>query len=289
MSRFRTWLISDKKFFNYFRAFSRKLPNHCRSCLFSTEFIAINYSSYLSYLFFQRKFTKCAEPHFLVKNPENLRVPPAGGTLSLCGWGNASRCGNNPSGWPAGLASSGWQYAPKKEEKIVWLFEIDKIPSRHREGLVKLLNKHRANNFLCSIFSPRSFSYALAGESDLYLIRKKSWLPVLRQLNSIFLRIYSRSSVLPNFPQKMTLREKLVIRILYRFRHGFASLDDISSYLYGRRLAKNMRCSEAAIADVRQKLVRITGRKNVINNVRRYGYRIDERMWEKILSDERTK
>jgi|GEM_PF-1962041 len=277
MSRVKTWLISDKKFFNHFRAFSRKLPGHCRSCLFSPEFATMDHFSYLSYLFPRREFTKSAESctHH-PKTPTAPRVPPTSGALSLY----EDRINNTPR------KNTDITYRAREiasEQKIIWLFEIDKIPPRYREGLIKLLNKHRSNNFLCSVFSPRSFSYGLANESDFYFIKKRNWLPILKQLNSIFSRVLSRGSVSPNFPKKFSLREKLVIRTLYRFRRSFASLEDISSYLYGKRLTRSMHCSEVAIADLRKKLRKITGRRNVINNVRSYGYKINDKAWKEIL------
>jgi len=248
MSRFKTWLISDRRFLNYFRATTRRLPNHCHSFLYSSSLSATRYSSYLSF-FFQNKSKR-------VSAPSTPKVPPTGGTFSF------------------------------QEQKNIWLFEIEKIPPRYREGLIKYLEKYRSRIFLFSVFSPHSYSYDLAEKSDYYFVKKRSWTPIIKQMSYVFSRALATRSVLPDFPRKFTLREKIIMRALWRFRHQFLSLEKVSSYIYGRRMPRNLHSTEAIISRLRNKLTCLTGKHTAIKRIRNYGYRMEEEIWKDLFEEE---
>jgi len=249
MSRVRTWLVSDKQFQQYFQACARRFPGRCRAHLFSPALNPINFSSYLTFLFrSQNKRIATAS-----SAPSALRVPPTGGTLSFGG------------------------------QEHVWFFEIDKVPVRYREGLVKLMEKYRPRIFLCSLFTPRNFSFDLAEKSDFYFIKRRSWKTVAVQLGSVFTRIERRRAVLPELPRRFTLREKLVLRIFWRFRRRFLSLDDLSSYAYGHRMPRNRHAAEVAVSELRGKLIGLTGVDAAISRIKNYGYRVEDGVWDELL------
>jgi len=135
------------------------------------------------------------------------------------------------------------------------------------------------------VFKPDCFSSSLAEMSDFYFIKKRSWLPIAKQAENIFSRLLIRQAVVPDFSPKYTFKEKLVMRILFRLRRRVISLEEISSYVYGRRLNKNLHATEVAIAGLRRKLSKITGRETTISNIRNCGYRIGKEVWENILAD----
>jgi hypothetical protein len=246
MSRVRTWLVSDKLFLKYFRACTRRFPHRCSAHFFSSALNSINFSSYLSFFFRnQSKGNRTA--------PSAPRVPPTGGTLSFYG------------------------------QKDLWFFEIEKVPARYRTGLVKLLEKYRPKIYFCAVFSPRDFSYGIAEKSDIYFVKKRSWQPVVAQINSVFTRLERRRAILPELPTKFTLQEKLVLRIFWRFRKKFLSLDDLSCYTYGHRMPRNRHASVVAVAELRDKLSKFTGIEAAINRVKNYGYRVEDRVWDKLL------
>jgi hypothetical protein len=249
MSRVRTWLVSDKQFLKYYRVFTRRFSDRCRPCLFSSALNPINFSSYLSFLFSNQNKRNATTS----SASSALRVPPTGGTLSF------------------------------DEQKHICFFEMEKIPARYREGLVAFLDKHRPRIYLCSIFSPKSFSFGLAEKSDFYFIKKRSWRPVAFQINSVFTRLEHRQAILPELSPRFSLQEKLVLRIFWRFRRRFLSLDDLSAYAYGRRMPRNLHASEVAVYELRDKLKSLTGITAAINRIKNFGYRMEDRVWEELL------
>lgn len=254
MSRVRTWLVSDKKFHRYLRAI-KNFPGDCHSLFFSQSFSSINFSTFLSCFFFQNQPMRTSAP-------STLRVPPTGGTLSFRR--NTACC------------------IPPVEKNIL-ICEVEKIPARYREGLIKYLNKYRSSILLCSVFTPRTFSFDLAEKCDSYLVKKRSWFPATKQVENFIRRIASRESIFPNFSRRLTLREKLAMRILWKFRQRFVRLEEVSSYLYGKRMPKNMHASETTIFELRERLRSITGREKVLNCSRNCGYRVDEEVWKDII------
>lgn len=237
--------MSDKKFYFYLRAFG-KFPGDFRDLIFSQNLSTTSYSSYLSSFFFQKKQIKNPS------TPSTLRVPPTGGTLSF-------------------------------NEKNIWILEMEKIPARYRGGIIKYLDRNRSSIFLCSIFNPRTFSFDLAEKSDFYFIKKKSWIPAIRQLKDFAFPSIVKESMIPKFSPKLSLKEKLAIRMLWKFRQRFIRLEELSSYLYGRRMPKNLHASETTILELRDRLKKITGRENIINCCRKYGYRIKQDAWKDII------
>ena len=261
MSRTKTWLVSEKIFFNYFRAFSKDFPQKCHSCFFTSDYSVVNYSSYLSSIFrdnFKRTTTS--------SSPE---VPPTGGTFSFSEENSKKFLDENSL----------------QEEKIVCLLEIEKIPTRYREGLIRLLENNRPKIYLCSFFNSHNFSYELASKSDSYLIKKRSWIPIAKQLSSIFRRASKLSATIPKLPEKFTLKEKVAIRLLWKFRHRFVQLDELSSYLYGYKMPRNLHSSEAIISELRKKLNNYYPSGKTIERLRNYGYKINEQVWNKLFED----
>lgn len=256
MSRVHTWLIGQKKLEKYFRAICQRIPGRYSSSLLLPPLTTQNYSSYLSsYL------NRCCQKD---TNPSSPKVPPPGGTFSFR---------------RASIESN------SQRDKILVISEIRKIPSYQRANLVKLIERHRSQVFLCSIFNPLNFNYNLAEKNDFYFIKKRNWLPIFKQLNGVYKQMSARAGDLPEFPRRFTLKEKLVMRILWRFRRRFLTLEDISSYLYGRRMTHNLHSSEEVVWRVRRKLQRITGRSKVISNNRNFGYRVRDEVWNEINKD----
>jgi len=162
---------------------------------------------------------------------------------------------------------------------------MEKVPARYRAGLAKLLDKYRSRLYFCSVFSPRTFSFGLAEKSDFYFIKKRGWQPVAKQIGSVFARLDQRQAIMPelDLPPRFTLQDKLVLRIFWRFRKGFLSLNDLSSYAYGRRLPHNLHASEVALCKLRRRIKRLTGVDGAIERVRNYGYQIGDRVWDELL------
>lgn len=269
MSRVVTWLWGQKRLQSYFRALTRHLPVQCRD-LRLLPASKVNYSSYLS-SYLQNKDFKNPGCSF----PKGDSLPPKvprhqRGTFSLDG--NAPMVDSNTS----------WR-VPAEIEKNVFIAEINKIPSRYRAGLARLAETHRSKVFLCLIFSPSELNYELAKKSDFYCLKKRNWQPVIRELGAAFARFSAQGDVFPTLKPRFTLREKLIIRILFRFKQRFVKVEEISSYLYGKRLSKNIHASEVILAGLRQKLENLTGRATAIRNIRNYGYQIQNDVWEKII------
>ncbi|MFH1182977.1 MAG: helix-turn-helix domain-containing protein [Candidatus Moraniibacteriota bacterium] len=252
MSRVRTWLWGQKKLQNYFRALTHELPRQCRNLRLLPPTSQVNHSAYLS-SYFQNNIRKNQDRSCSAGASPSPKVPPPGGTFSFPG-----------------------------DNKTILLAEINKIPSRYRAGLVSLIEKYKSSVYLCSIFKPNDFNFGLAEKSDFYCVRRRSWLPVIRELRSIFTRLAARGDKLPNFPEKFTLREKLIMRMLFRFRQRFVKIEEISSYVYGRRMNRNIHSSEVIISGLKQKLSKVTGRNAALNNVRNYGYRVADEVWDEI-------
>jgi len=160
---------------------------------------------------------------------------------------------------------------------------MEKVPARYRAGLVRLLQKYRPKLYFCAFFSPRNFSFGLAQNCDFYFIKKRSWLPLAAQIDSVFARLERRRAILPELPPKFTWQEKLVLRILWRFRKRFLSVGDLSSYAFGRRMPHNLHASAVAVAELRDKLSDLTGIETAINRVKNYGYRVEDRVWDELL------
>lgn len=76
------------------------------------------------------------------------------------------------------------------------------------------------------------------------------------------------------------------MRIFWRFRSRFLRLEDVSSYVYGRRMPKNLHTTEVIISGLRSKLKKITGRHEVIKRVRNYGYKIEDGVWDDLFNNE---
>lgn len=253
MSRVRTWLWGQKKLQNYFRALTHQLPPQCRNLWLLPPTSDVNYSSYL-----------CS---YLQKN--NFR--------------NQDR--SNPNGAPSSPKVPRQRrgtFSFSGDDKIILISEINKVPSRYRAGLVKLIEKYKSRVYLYSIFEPNDFNFDLAEKSDFYCVRKRSWLPVMGELKSMFKQLIVRGESLPDFPPRFTLREKLVMRMFFRFRQRFVKIDEISSYIYGRRMNRNIHASEIIISCLKNKLRKITGRNLALRNVRNYGYRVADEVWEEI-------
>lgn len=248
----RVWLWGQKKFQNYFRALTRCLPPKCRNLLLLPSTSQVNYTVYLSNLLQKNKF-KIQDRSLSSGAPSSPKVPPPGGTFSFPG-----------------------------EDKFILVSEINKIPSRYRAGLIRLIEKYKSRVYFCSIIKPNEFNYSLAEKSDIYYIHRRSWLPVIRELKSAFNRLMARGESLPDFPPRFTLREKLIMRLLYRFRRRFVKIDEISSYIYGRRLNRNIHASEAIVANLRKKIEKLSGNKQVLRSVRNFGYHLNEEVWEKL-------
>lgn len=253
MSRVVMWLWGQKKLQNYFRALNRQLPERCCNLYLLPPAPTVNYSTYLSSYLQNRDF-KNQDCSFQAGASSSPQVPRhRRGTFSFT-----------------------------EEEKIILISEIEKIPSRYRAGLVKLVETHRSDIFLCSIFKPAEFNFDLAEKSDFYCLKKSSWRPIVRELKSALVRFSLQGAALPKLNPRFTLREKLIMRILFRFRQRFVKVEEISSYLYGRRMNRNIHASEVTLMGLRRKLKQLTGRATVIRNVRNFGYQIPDEIWNEL-------
>lgn len=253
MSRVRTWLWGERKLQNYFRALIRHLPSQCRNLSLLPPTSRVNYSAYLS-SYLQNNIHQYQDRSF--RNGAFLpsKVPrQRRGTFSLSG-----------------------------DDNNILISEFNIIPTRHRAGLIRLIDKYRSRVYLFSIFKPKDFNFNLAEKSDIYCIQKNNWQPVVRELKNSFTRILARKDNIPTFPPRLTLREKLVMRILFRYRQRFVNIEEISSYIYGRRMTRNIHASEVIISNLRHKLNKLSGRNSALPNVRNYGYRVADEVWEKI-------
>ncbi|MBM3256479.1 MAG: helix-turn-helix domain-containing protein [Candidatus Moranbacteria bacterium] len=258
MSSIWTWLTGKKKFYRLIRAHYHFLSPNCRNLLFLPPSSIVNYSAYLSSCL-QKKFTKD-------NTPSSPKVPrQRRGTFSFYG--------TVPPALPPIL---------KKPAKIIWLWNIAEIPSHRKIALAKIAQKHRSSVISESIFSPRNFSYDLAKNNDWFFVKKHGWRPVIWQIITQHKKLACRGDAVPEFPPRFSLRERLVLRILWKFRHRLTSLEEISSYVYGRRFYKNLHASEVIIAGLRKKLKKLFGRRDLLNNYRSYGYHIDKDIWKDI-------
>lgn len=216
-----------------------------------SDFRTLFFSSKLSAINFSAYLSNLFIPQ--KTKPQALRVPPTGGTFSLT------------------------------EQKIIWLLEMDKVPARYREGLIKYLNRYRSSILLYSIFSPRSFTFEMAERADGFYIKKQSWYPAAKEVENFIRQSNSRGGRIPQFSRRFSLKEKLAMRILWKFRNRFVKLEDLSSYIYGRKMPKNLHASETTLYELREKIKIITGRDKILKCKRNYGYQLDPDSWEDIV------
>lgn len=269
MSRVTTWLWGQKRPQNYFRALTRHLPTQCRNLYLFPPASEVNYSTYLS-SYLQNKDFKNQDRPFRTGASPSPKVPRhRRGTFSF---------GRNI----ARRSHIARYVAAEETEKIVLITEVNKIPSYYRAGLVNLVEKHKSRVYLCSIFKPHDLNFGLAEKSDFYCLKKGGWRPVMRELKNAFTRFSFQGAAMPEFNPGFTLREKLIMRIFFRFRQRFVKVEEISSYIYGRRMTRNLHTSEVILAGLHRKLKKITGRATVIQNVRNYGYQISDEIWDEL-------
>lgn len=252
------WLTGNKNLVKYFRAAKKKNRERINNFLYLPAASVVNYSAYLSYLFFliSRRNRMSSSPSLSPK------VPSQDGTFSL--YKNKE--------FPPQLLKTKNKY---RTNEVVWFWDINAIPSRHREGLVRILNRHRNRVISGIIFSPTQFSYSLAEMSDFFLIKKRSWRRIVEEINVRIGKLSTRGQDIPIFPLKFSLKEKLILRILWRYRNRFITLEEISSYVHGRRSRKNLHACEMVIFEMRKKLKLYTGRSDVLSYMRRFGYKAD--------------
>lgn len=254
MSRTKVWLWGQKKLQNYLRALKRYLPPQCSNLSTFSSSSEINYSAYLSSYLQKNKFNK-KDCSFFSGAPSSPKIPRhRRGIFSF-----------------------------SEEEKFIFVSEINKIPARYRAGLINLIEKHKSRVYFCPVFKPNNFNYDLAEKSDIYFIYKRSWLPVICEIKNALERLTLRGESLPEFIPRFTLREKLLVRLLFRFRKRFLKIEEISSYIYGRRLANNIHSSEAIVAGLRRKIEKITKNKPVLRSIRNYGYQLEDEIWERLV------
>jgi hypothetical protein len=258
MSSIWTWLTGKKKFYRLVRANFHFLPVNCRNLLFLPPSSVVNYSAYLS---------SCLQKNFTKDNtPSSPKVPrQRRRTFSFYG----KTLPTQPS-------------ALSKPTKIIWLWDIPGIPSHRKSMLVKIAQRHKSSIISESIFSPRDFSYDLAKNNDWFFIKKYCWRPVIWQIIAQHKKLARWGESVPEFPPRFSLRERLVLRVLWKFRHRFINLEEISSYVYGRRLNRNLHAAEVIIAGLRKKLRKIFRKENPLNNYRSYGYQVEQDIWEDI-------
>lgn len=242
MSRLSFWLTGGKKFIQDFKTIFRNRLNSIDDFSVLSPSSVINYSSYLSY--FYQKSKGVSSPAAKVSSPDE--------TFSFY------RNENDP----------------KYNHKIIWLWDIEKIPTRYRAGFIKTASKY-PSVLKGHLFLPVNFSYTLAEKSDLFLLKKNSWLPVFKEIEARLPGLIKRGERIPRFPNRFTTKEKIILRLLFRLRRRFISIDEIAGYLYGRHMRKNLRSTAFLVFTLRKKLDRLTGQKNLMKNSRKFGYKVD--------------
>ncbi len=251
---FITWLISKKESLDCLKMAVESLKKPSSSIFLPP----VSLSNYITHFFNFLENQKLKNHQFppLVPSPLSPKVPLSRGTFSFSG--------------------------PKKifsPMKILWLWEAESFPFFYRNRLIKLIDRYRSYIFLGIIFSKRNFSDNLATKSDFFLIKNSSMAKIVPEIKINLAKNLFRGEEIPCFPTKFTLKERLALRILWRLRHRATKLEEISSYVYGRRLGKNMHASEVIISKLKRKINYLTGQTNFIQTIKKYGYRIDPRFF----------
>ena len=244
MSRLSFWLTGGKNFINNFKTIilNNRLNSVDDFSVLSPSSV-INYSSYLSSIYKKSK-GELSHPANRVSSPDE--------TFSFY------REDGHPS----------------FNRKIIWLWNIQNIPPRYRAGLAKLASKY-PDIIKSHFFVPSDISYDLAGKSDFFLLKKNHWLPVLKEFELRLPSLMKRRERIPSFSDQFTLKEKIILRLLFKLRKRFIPIDEISGYLYGRHMKKHLRASAFIVFALRKKLDRLTGQKNFMQNYRKFGYKVD--------------
>ncbi len=244
MCRLSFWLTGSKKFADCFKSVFRKHLNSKDDFCFLSSSSVINYSSYLSG-FFKKSMSENFSPS------HSPQVSSPDGTFSFNG------------------------DSAEEGRKIVWLWEINKIPVRYRKGLVQLGNRYSKHVLTGGLFVPRDFSFDLATKNDFFILRKEGWPAIWKEVEARLESLRSRGEKIPDFSSPFTTKEKIILRLLFRSRDRFVRLEEICAYLYGRRMIKNLRASSFLIYALRKKIDRLTQTKNVMESFRKFGYRLN--------------
>ncbi len=241
MSRLSFWLTGGKRFIENFKTIFQDRLDSIDDFSVLPPSSVINYSAYLSSTYKKSKGVSSS----------SLKVSSSDETFSF--------------------------YRENKDNlghRIVWLWDIAKIPSRYRAGLQQIASKY-PSILKGHIFIPTDISYDLAEKSDFFLLKRQRWVEIFRELEGRLPSLLRRGERIPRFIDRFTTKEKLVLRLLFKMRRRAVSIDEISGYLYGRHMRKNLRASAFLIFALRKKIDRLTGRKNLIRNSRKFGYQID--------------
>jgi len=230
-----SWLFGREEFIKHFKKYARDFAPQYRSVFNSLSF------HNLADPFLKRKFIK-----------KSIASP-------------APKAPSSPDG-----ASS----FNEAQFKRVWILEVEHLSSMDISKLIDLFEDYSSITYLICIFTPQNFCSNLAKKSDFYLIKKDSWNEVIRKIQEIYIVIERMGSKVPYFWNNFTKREKEILRILWKNRERYVSLEEISSYLYGRRLRNNLHSSEVIISILRKKLKNLV-EKNILLYSRNLGYILD--------------
>lgn len=242
MSRLSFWLTGGKKFIQDFQTIFRNRLNSFDNFSVLSPSSVINYSSYLS-SFYQKSKGESSSPPTVSSPDETFSFYGRDGDANL-------------------------------HRRVLWLWDIEKIPVRYRPGFLKMAAKY-PSVLKGHLFLPSNLSYECAEKSDFFLLKKNSWIPVFKEIEGRLPSLLRRGERIPQFSSRFTTKEKIILRLLFRLRRRFISTEEVARYLYGRCLKKNRRSAAFLIFALRKKLDRLTGQKNLVENSRKFGYKVN--------------